>query len=128
MRAILGCALAVLLVGGAALAQDKKDEKIDAKKLVGKWEPKDAKEGRTFVIEFTKDGKMVITGTRDGKESKLEGTYKLEGNKLTTTTKVGDMERSRTLTVSKLTDAEFVGSDEKGMESSFVRAKEKKEK
>jgi uncharacterized protein (TIGR03066 family) len=45
MRAILSCTLAVL-VCCALSADDKKDEKIDAKKLVGKWVPKDKEKGK----------------------------------------------------------------------------------
>lgn len=120
MRAILGGMLAtVLCLGTGLLAEDKKDEKIDAKKLVGKWGPK--KEESTF--EFTKDGKVTFTATDDGKESK--GTYKVEGNKLTLTMKMGDMEQTITRTITKLTDTELVSADDKGKESTLVRIKDK---
>ena len=55
MRIVLGCALVVVMACGATAA----DEKIDAKKLVGKWEPKEKKEKGNFVVEFQKDGKIV---------------------------------------------------------------------
>src|SRR4051812_13093657 len=114
MRAILSCTLAVLVSCCAFAADDKKDEKVDAKKLVGKWSPKEKKEGSSFVIEFTKDGKASFTTTEGGKEVKIEGTYKVDGNKLSTTMKIGDMERTRTRTISKLTDTELVSTDDKG--------------
>ena len=122
MRAILACTLAVLTLGFSLAAEDKKDEKIDAKKLIGKWEPKEKKE---IVIEFAKDGKLLVTMTGDGKDTKLEGTYKLEGAKLTTTVKIGEMERVRTRTISKLTDTEMVSSEENGKDETLVRIKDK---
>lgn len=66
MRIVLGCALAVLMAGVGLAA----DEKIDAKKLVGKWEPKDRKEkkeGESVVIEFTKGGKVAVIHSGRGK-------------------------------------------------------------
>jgi uncharacterized protein (TIGR03066 family) len=58
MRLILGC-VAMLLVVAVAPADDK-TEKIDAKKLVCKWEPTGKDKGKG-VIEFTKDGKFTFT-------------------------------------------------------------------
>ena len=122
-RAILSCSLALLL-GCAAWADDKKGgEKIDARKLVGKWSPKEA---AVFTIEFTADGKAtLVTATADGKAVTAEGTYKIDGNKLTTTVKVGGEERTLTSTISRLTDTELVGTDEKGKERTLVRVKDK---
>jgi uncharacterized protein (TIGR03066 family) len=124
MRTILGCVVVLALTAGLS-AEDKKVDAIDAKKLVGKWEPKEKKEDIKMTIEFTKDGKMMVTITEKGKDTKLDGTYKVEGNKLMTTVKVGDMERTRTRTVSKLTDTELVSTDEKGKEDALIRLKDK---
>ncbi|MBN9122563.1 MAG: TIGR03066 family protein [Planctomycetes bacterium] len=123
MRAILGCALAVTLVVCAGAAA--KDEKIDAKKLVGKWEPKEKKEGASFVIEFTKDGKVTISVNAKEKEAKFEGTYKVDGNKVTTAIKFGEKEQKETHTIIKLTDTELVSKDEKGKEETLLRIKSK---
>jgi len=125
MRALLGCAATLALCFGA-LAEEKKDEKIDAKKLIGKWEPKEKAKDRTLLIEFTKDGKVAFTGTEGGKEMKAEGTYKVDGNKLTLDVKYGDKERKMTRIVSKLTDAELVSKEEGGKtEDTMVRVKDK---
>jgi uncharacterized protein (TIGR03066 family) len=122
MRATLACAVGLLVCCGL-LADEKKAESIDAKTLVGKWSPKEA---ATFTIEFTKDGKAtLVTTTADGKELRGEGKYKLDGNKLTTTVKLGDEERTLTSTISKLTDTELVGTDDKGKERTMVRVKNK---
>src|SRR5262249_41036228 len=77
MRTLIGVVL-VLAFSGFAVAQDKdKDkDKIDAKKLIGKWEPADSKDPLT--VEFTDKGKLIFSV--DAKT--IEGTYKLDGNKL----------------------------------------------
>lgn len=122
MRALLGCVFGLLLCSGL-VADDKKDEKIDAKKLVGKWTQKEKK---GFIVEFTKDGKATFTSTQEGKEVKGEGTYQVDGNKLMLELKFGDMERKMTRTISKLTDTELVSEDDKGKEDTLVRVKDKK--
>jgi uncharacterized protein (TIGR03066 family) len=124
MRVLLGCAVALVVCWNVS-AQEKKDEKIDAKKLVGKWEPKEKSKGRSMVLEYAKDGKLTLTVTIDGMETKFEATYKLDGNKLTVTKKVGDKEQDQTRTITKLTDTELVTADDKGKENTFVRVKDK---
>ena len=81
-------------------------------------------EGKT-VIEFRKDDKMTITTTVKGKELKIDCTYKVEGNKLTVTSKPGEEVIVQTRTISKLTDTEMVSADEKGKEDTLVRMKDK---
>lgn len=121
MRMLLGVAVAVLLTTGVSLGEDKK---IDAKKLVGKWESKpDAKE--KFKIEFTKDGKLTLMA----EAMKFEGTYKLDGNKITVVLKIGDEEKKMSRTISKLTDTEITSKDdESGKEDTLVKVKEKSDK
>ena len=121
MRTLLGMGL-VLAVACAVVAAD---EKIDAKKLLGKWEHKEKK----FFIEFLKDGKVTASGDKAGKEFTSEGTYKLDGNKLMLSMKIGDDEKKMTRTISKLTDTELVSKDDEGgKEDTLTRVKEKKEK
>src|SRR5262245_20349585 len=119
MRAVLGVALVAVmgLVSGAGVAGQDKDEKIDGKKLIGKWAPK---EGGTekFVVEFTKDGKLKFVG--EGKT--VDGTYKLEGNKLTIEAEVDGKKEKMVRTISKLTDTELTSKDEdRGKEDTLVR-------
>lgn len=121
MRAILGGVLMAALAVTAGATADDKAEKIDAKKLVGKWEPKEGKQ--KFVMEFTKDGKAIFTA---GDDFKAEGTYKVDGNKLTMTMKLGDKEQTKTRTILKLTDTELTSKDtEKEKEDTLVRVKAK---
>jgi uncharacterized protein (TIGR03066 family) len=123
MRKLLGVGMVLALACGAAIAEDK----IDAKKLIGKWEPKPpAKE--KFVVELTKDGKVTFVGKDGDTEIKAEGTYKLDGNKIALSVKFGDETKKMTRTISKLTDTEMTSKDdETGKEDTLVRIKEKKE-
>jgi uncharacterized protein (TIGR03066 family) len=123
LRTVLGCGLVISLCGG--LAADDKAEKIDAKKLVGTWELKDKEKGATLVVGFTKDGKAHFAVTIKGENLRADGSYKLEGNKLTTTSNFGDKDRTETHTILKLTDTELVTKDEKGKEDKLLRVKGK---
>src|SRR5438094_3577702 len=95
----LGLVAAAALMASGAPAQEKGDL---AKKIVGKWEVTKADAGTVqegTLVEFTKDGKMKVTGKKDGMEMAFEGTYKVEKDSFTMTMKVGDMEKSQTITV-----------------------------
>ena len=121
MRTLFGVGMLLVLVGGVTAA----DDKIDAKKLLGKWEHKEKK----FVIDFLKDGKVTVRGDKDGKEVTSEGTYKLDGNKLMLSMKIGDDEKKMTRTVTKLTDTELTSKDDDaGKEDTLTRVKPKKDK
>ena len=123
MRALIG-AVVILSFAGFATAEDKKDEKIDAKKLIGKWQP--AEEKVPVTVEFMDKGKMSLTIDLGGKSEKIEGTYKLDGNKLEMVMSFGGKEMKETVTISKLTDEEMVGKDTKGKEEKFKKVTAKK--
>ena len=97
MRTITTVALGVLLVVAAgASAQDTKDGKkdkdaVDAKKLIGKWEPKDLPAGAKATVEFTKDGKLLINFTFGDKSDKVEGTYKVTKDEIEFTDEKGPL-------------------------------------
>lgn len=123
MRTLLGIGMVlVLALGTTATAAD---EKLDAKKLVGKWEPAAPKKGESMVMEFTKDGKLTVTGKMNDKDVKIEGTYKLDGDKLSFALKFMDIEIKETVTLTKLTDDEMAGKDKDGKEESFKKVKAK---
>ncbi|MBY0457905.1 MAG: TIGR03066 family protein [Gemmataceae bacterium] len=127
MRTLLGIGLVVALFGGAGVAgAARQDAKIDGKKLVGKWEPAKPKAGEKMVMEFTKDGKLIVTGDMGGKELKLEGTYKLDGNKLSFAINFMGTEIKETVTITKLTDDEMEGEDKDKKAEAFKRIKEDK--
>lgn len=77
MKTLLA-ALVVIALAGHARADD-------APKLLGKWEVTKST-GDTpagTVVEFQKGGKLTATVTIEDKAVKLDGTYKLDGKKLT---------------------------------------------
>jgi uncharacterized protein (TIGR03066 family) len=101
---VLGAA--ALGLGGFAAADDKDDY---AKKILGKWEvvksPGNDPVGAVF--EFAKDGKFTVSAKVDGKEEKIDGTYSVEKDKLTTQyTSAGKAEKDVD-TIKKLTDEDM---------------------
>lgn len=122
MRLMLGLALATVLTLTAGAAQD---EKIDGKKLIGKWSPKDSKKDAGLVIEFAKDNKLILSVDIAGKTEKVEGTYKLDGNKLSLAIKFGEKENKETMTIVRLGDEEMETVDSNGKKDTLLRLKGK---
>ena len=102
MNRLFALALGGLIVVTAGFATAADDD--NAKKIVGKWEitksGSDLPVGST--VEFTKDGKL--SAVIKGDDTKLEGTYKVEKEKLTVKLKVGDQSVEETVTITKLTE------------------------
>ena len=109
-------------------------EKTNADKIIGKWElvksGLEAAVGET--VEFAKDGKMKMTTKpivgKDkeikyvGKEQTIEGTYKVEGDKITVTMKGPDGKvGSDTAPIKTLTDTKLVIEVEKGKFDEYQR-------
>jgi uncharacterized protein (TIGR03066 family) len=109
---VIAVGLALLLPAVLA-ADDKKDDK--AAKLLGTWEITKAESPtgentalRGVTLTFTKDGKLVLAQKNfEGTEFKFEGTYKVEGDKLTYEVKLFNEDVSSTETIKKLTDNEL---------------------
>lgn len=121
MRMVL-CAAVVLAFAGFATAQ----EKIDVKKLIGKWEPAAPKKDEPkVVVEYFDKGKLTVTVTVGEKTEKIEGTYKVDGNKLDIVLALGGKDIKETLTILKLTDDEAVSKDSKGKEETMKKVKSK---
>jgi uncharacterized protein (TIGR03066 family) len=103
----------VVCVFGAGL---RAEEKVNyAKLIVGKWEVTKADEGTLPVgslVEFTKDG--VVKVTVGDANMTLEGKYKVEGDKFTVTFKIGDEEKSNTITITKVSEKELATKDKDG--------------
>ena len=123
MKGILAAVAAVVVVVGGVRA----DDKIDEKKLVGKWEltkSDDENAPKGAVIEFTKDNKLTVTIEFNGKELKLNGTYKVDGNKLTVKlTSPDGKEEEDTDTVKSLTDEKLVLVDKKDKTTELTKKK-----
>lgn len=128
MRALLFLALLIGFAasGYTAAADDKKPEKIDPAKLVGRWQGEAGAVLTEGVLEFTKDGKFVSAGVVNKKPFRYEGTYKVDGDKLTVVTTVEGRKDESTLTVVTLTDAELVTADPRfGTKNRYARLKDK---
>lgn len=110
----LGLAAGIVVLTTLARAEDKVDYK---KLIVGKWEVSKADEGSVpegTQIEFTKDGKMKIAAKMGDDEFKLDGTYKVVNNTFVMNLKLGDMEKSQTITITKISEKEMVTKSEEG--------------
>lgn len=114
---------------GATIAEEKKEaKKIDAAKLVGKWEmvkgPDELPKGTT--VEMTKDGKLIVVIDIDGKKLDISGTYKVEGDKFSHKIKGPDGgEHEDTDTITTLTDDKLVLVDKDKKESEWKKVKAK---
>ena len=119
--------VAVMAVVCLAVTGARADEKADyAKKIVGKWELTKVEEGglpKGTLVEFGKDGKVKVTVKAEDKEQVLEGTYKVEGESLMLTMKVGEDERKQTITLLKLDDKVMHTKNEMGKMSELTRKK-----
>lgn len=120
MRTLFALALGLLFSAsiGLARAEDKKDDKKDdnATAIVGLWEITkaggDVMAGST--IEFAKDGKLVLVVKDGDATQKIEGTYKVDKDKLTITLKVGDASMEQVVTIKKLKDKDMELEDKDG--------------
>src|SRR5437588_1985656 len=97
LRLLAGGFFAVVLIGGA----EEKKADTNKEKIVGAWEVVKADEGSLpvgTVVEYAKDGKMKITAKRGDKESSIEGTYTIEGDKISITLKAGEKDYKMAIT------------------------------
>jgi uncharacterized protein (TIGR03066 family) len=118
--------LAALAVGCLVGTPARADEKDYAKQIVGKWEVTKADKGSIppgAVIEFTRDGKMKIAAKKEDMEVSFDGTYKLDGNKVAMTMKLGEKERTNTITIQKLSDTEMSVEGDDGKKVEFTKKK-----
>src|SRR4051812_35336174 len=102
MRAVLSCALGLLLCCPLLADEKKADGMVDPQKLLGRWEAKEGDE--TVESEFGKDGSLTFS-YKDG--TKLSLTYAVGGNKLIVMMTLGGMELTSKVTIIKLTDTEL---------------------
>jgi uncharacterized protein (TIGR03066 family) len=92
--------------------------------IVGTWKPTKGKLPVGTTFEFTKDGTMRINLNLCGKTVSAERSYRVDGNRITTTDKgPGGKEETKTATIKKLTATELVVEDAKGKTTEFKRVK-----
>ena len=116
-----------IVVAGLLGTLQAEEKKTDNKSLiVGVWELTKTDNGGPpvgTVMEYSKDGKIRMTGKAKGKELVANGTYVVEGNKFTGMLKTPDREEKGTVTIKKLTDTELVTEDDAGRVLEFKRKK-----
>ena len=104
-------------------ADEKKDaDKATNDKLAGRWvvTKGDIPEGAT--LEFSKDGKLKLVVTVDGKATTNDATFVADENTFTVAHKSSDgKEVKEKFKIKKLTDKELVMEDEKGKVLEFAR-------
>jgi uncharacterized protein (TIGR03066 family) len=122
MRA-LGSVLAVCLVF-VLLGEGRRAESQNADKLVGTWKLVKAagKEPKgDMTLTFTKDGKLAFTMKLGDKEVKADGTFKLDGDKITSVTRFGGKEMTEVHTIQTLNETTLITKDSKGEVTEFKK-------
>lgn len=113
--ATVGIALFVL---GSGQAGEKSG---NSAKIIGSWEvvkSDDAPAGSS--VEFTKDGKLIFI-PKGKEDKKLEATYIVEGNKLTTKRVEKGKEEMNILTIQTLTETTLITLNDKGKTDEMKR-------
>jgi len=128
MKKIVASFVALVVFAGFSAAEEKKAEtpKVDAAKIVGKWEvTKTAGEApKGAIVEFQKDNKLAISMELNGKKLDLTGSYKIDGDKLMVKISFMGMESpEETDTIKTLTDTELVTVDKDKKETVFTKKK-----
>lgn len=104
MKAFSAAVLCVCVLAFAGNVRAADDD--NAKKLVGTWVLSkaggDLPEGST--VEFTKDGKLKVAIKDGSGDIKVDGTYKLEKEKITVKLKFMDQNIEESITIKKITD------------------------
>lgn len=121
MKALSAFGLAVL-IGVACNARAADDDY--AKKIIGAW-LFDKGEGLPpgAVVEFTKDGKVTIVAKDKDKEEKIDGTYKVEKDKLISKFTANGKTVEETDTITKLTDEVLELTDKDKKTTTFKKKK-----
>ncbi|MCE9533882.1 MAG: TIGR03066 family protein [Planctomycetes bacterium] len=124
MKTIL-LALSAFFLAGLSMAVAA-DEKIDVKKLVGKWEAVKVDEGtlpKGTIVEFTADGKMKVIAKKGDKDETIEGTYKTDATSFTYTLSIEKKEFSQKITIKKLSADELDTTSADNKNVTFKKAK-----
>ena len=111
---LLAVGITLCLLNWAAAEEKKPD---NAKLAVGTWDVSKSHEGgppKGGVVEFTKDGKIKVSGEQGGMKVSFDGTYKIDGKKMVLTFKIGDNEQAVELTIDKLDEKTFATTSKEG--------------
>ena len=124
MRVLRFACVAVVVL---ALSVSGSKAADNAKEIVGKWELVKADglpKGVTGIVEFTKDGKMKVNLEAMGQKLNIEGTYKVNGDKLDSKVETPDGQvKTDTDTIKKLDATSLHLVDKEGKATEFKRKK-----
>lgn len=99
-----------------------KKDTTNRDKLVGTWEIAKSTEGLVGTsMEFTRDGKLIMTAKAGEQTVKVEGSYTVDGDSLTIVQNVGGQEVRETTKIRQLTDKTLTTVDAKGQSEEFKR-------
>ena|SRR5579871_5523623 len=125
LRLLMVGVMAVPLI--AATQAEKKEEKKDTAKLLsGTWEVVKGERSTLPVgslMEFAKEGKLKLSVKDGDKETQLEGTYKVDGNEVTITIRLGEQEKKLVLTIKKISEDDLRFEDKDGKSAELKRKK-----
>ncbi|MFO0803790.1 MAG: hypothetical protein U0791_11810 [Gemmataceae bacterium] len=109
---LLAAGVLLCTFGAFSLAED---DKVDyAKLVVGKWEVTKAAPGTVpagTLVEFAKDGKLKVVAKKGDNDFSIDGTYTLEKSTLTMKMKIGDDEKTKAITITKISDKSMSTKD-----------------
>ena len=130
MRAALGL-FAVAFLVSVAPADPVKADKADAtaEKVVGKWRlvKSNGTEVNNTAVEFTKDGKMVMTLGAGDDASKYVGTYKVVKETIDYKIDVEGQKKAEVLKIKKIDAKAMTTEDPEGIVEEFEKVEEKKD-
>lgn len=115
--------IVIVMTGSASAAPAPKSNRT---MILGIWVVTKSDDGTPpgTTIEFTRDGKLKVKTKVLDETLTLEGTYKLDGDKLKLTYKEPDgQESTDTALISKLTSKELILKDEEGKIDEFKKKK-----
>jgi uncharacterized protein (TIGR03066 family) len=118
-RSAFAPVLCLMLVAGATTrAAD-----IEKAKLIGSWQmvlPEDAKLDFKVIITFGNDGKAIMNFEGFGKKENKEGSWKLDGDKITLTPK-DEKDKTETITVKSVSADKLTLADKSGKDMEFKK-------
>ena len=115
----LSLVLSLLLVSACTVSAF--EDNIDGKLLIGKWEPEKAPPGLKISMEFTKDNMVKVEVEFQGKQQKVEGTYKLENDQFTIMLSKDGKEETQKVKIVRLNDKELVLKEETKNEEQVLK-------
>jgi uncharacterized protein (TIGR03066 family) len=140
LRVVAFCAAVLALTTGGRADEPKKSDQSESKSpvkdknakhdvnlLIGKWVRVDKIQGTGTTMDYFKDGTHVTNRpVRPGEPpTGMKGTWKLDGDKLVQT--LGPTKFDTSVTITKLTEAEFHFRNRGGQDVHYERVAEKKE-